>query len=154
MQGPPFMHGAQANLFGLANPAATPGWCSLDSSASPCWGPSRPWRPGSVAPCNITKGESTCTGPQHRGGAEVYHHHPNLQPHRHFTQTPKPLPGDASSSADYHRLEQHRGADTSEVMELFGASSGPCGLQGAEQQSNAQQTATVPWDRYWWSVYL
>lgn len=133
-QAPPLLHGAQTNLFGLANSAASPGGCSPDSSAAPRRGPRRSWCPGSASPVHVTTGQSR-TGPpqrQHRGGAEIYHHHPNLQSHRRFAQTPEPLPGSASCSADYHCLEQRGGADTPEVMELFGASSRPCGLQGAD----------------------
>ena len=134
-QAPPLLHRAQTNLFGLANSAASPGECSPDSSAAPSRGPRRSWCPGSASPVHVTAGQS-CTGPprrKHRGGAEIHHHHPNLQPNRRFAQTPEPLPGSASPSADYHCLEQRGGADTPEVMELFGASSRPCGLQGADQ---------------------
>lgn len=154
MQGSTLPFGAQTDPSALASPAAPPGRCSLDSSVAPCRGPQR--RAGSATPGSNTKGES-CTGTPwrwHRGGAEVHHHHPDIQPHRHFAQTPKPLSGSASSPADYYCLEQCWGADTPEAMELFGPSSSLCGLQGAGHQSNAQQATTILWNRHWWSVYL
>lgn len=155
MQAAPLLLWAPTNLFVLGNSADPPGWCSLDSSAATCWGPKRCCCLGGATKGNPAKAESRTGSPRWQlGGEEVYHHHPDLQPHRRFAQTPKPLPGSTSSSENYHSMEQHWRADTCKAVELLGASSGPGSLQGADQQPNAQQATTIPWNWYWWSVHL
>lgn len=156
MQGPWIEPWPQANQTGLAHFAAPFCWCCLDSSLTQCWRPRTSRRHGSCTQSITTPGEPRTGTPWwwHRGGAEVHHHHPDVQPDGRFTQNPQPLPSIASSSPDHHCVEQCWGANTPEVMELFGASSSPRGLQGTGQQSNAEQATAIPWDCYWWSVYF
>lgn len=118
-----------AKVYHFSTPADPLDRSSLDSSVAPLRGARRGcWGPGGTAQSSAAKGKpcsgSTCRCPRR----EVYHRHPNLQPHRHFTQTPEPLPGSASSSDDHHSLEQHQGADSGEAVGIPGSSSSPGGL--------------------------
>lgn len=139
----------------FSSPAYPPGRCSLDNSAATGGEQWRCWCLGSATQGNAAKGEP-CTGSPRRrsGGREVYHNYPNLQPHRPLAQATEPLPGSASSSADCYSLEQHWGADASQIMGLIGSSSSPGCFQRTDYQSNAQQTTAIPWDSYGWLVYL
>lgn len=156
MQGHWIQPWPQANQAGLSHSAAAPFcWCHFDSSLAQCWRPWTSWCDGSCTQGIATTGEpgtETWRQWRHRGGAEIYNHHPDVQPDRCFTQSPQPLPSSAPSPPDHHCVEQCRRANTLDIMELFGASSSSCGLQGTGQQSNAEQTAAFPWDCHWRSA--